>query len=212
MLCNCKKKHPSLYQPLQPSLPLMPHTHQHPLLHSMQQAILWIYAQTCSQRSTFISRAPCEKIIHSRYPATIPPWCGHYHYKLQILFSSRPSTCQSLQLLPNFLCSSSFFCLIFSQQVSTTQSFSLQQVKHFTAIDREQYAIVKNSIPRNVSFPDRNVIQLTTTSQLLNLTAPMKNRMCVYASRQERSMHMWINVGPYLDASKGRAGPTILLI
>lgn len=78
------------------------------------------------------------------------------------------------------------------------------------AIDREQCAVAATNVLRNMSFYDRNAIQLATASQLLNLTATMMDNIRVGADLRDGLMDMWINVSPYLDASPGRAGHGIL--
>lgn len=78
------------------------------------------------------------------------------------------------------------------------------------AIDREQCAVAATNVLRNMSFHDRNAIQLANASQLLNLTALMIDNMRVCANLRDGLMDMWINVSPYLDASPGRAGHPVL--
>lgn len=78
------------------------------------------------------------------------------------------------------------------------------------AIDREQCAVAATNVLRNMSFHDRNVIQLANASQLLSLTALMIDNMRVCANLRDGLMDMWINVSPYLDASPGRAGHAVL--
>lgn len=78
------------------------------------------------------------------------------------------------------------------------------------AIDREQCAVAATNVLRNMAFFDRNAIQLANASQLLNLTALMIDNMRVCANLRDGLMDMWINVSPYLDASPGRAGHSVL--
>lgn len=93
---------------------------------------------------------------------------------------------------------------------------SLQQHPHLfnladpIAIDREQCAVVAANILRNMSFHDRNAIFLANCATTLHISAIMIQTVEVAANLRDGLMDMWINVSPYLNASKGHAGATVL--
>lgn len=78
------------------------------------------------------------------------------------------------------------------------------------AIDRAQFALVATNVLRNMSFYDRNAIALSNATSLLNLTADIMENLDVGSDLQVGLMDMWINVSPYLDASEGHAGHSVL--
>lgn len=96
------------------------------------------------------------------------------------------------------------------------RSSSLQQYSNLfnladpISIDREQCAVVATNVLRNMSFYDRNAIHLANSPPILQISAHMIRTVDVPANLREGLIDMWINVSPYLDASKPLAGNVVL--
>lgn len=97
------------------------------------------------------------------------------------------------------------------------RSSSLQQYPHLfnlsdpIAIDREQCAVVAGNVLRNMSFFDRNAILLANSQPILNISAVVIDTIIVPANLRDALMDMWINVSPYLNASRGAPGHVVLI-
>ena len=96
------------------------------------------------------------------------------------------------------------------------RSSSLQQYPNLfnladpIAVDREQCAVVATNILRNMSFFDRNAILLADSAPILNISATMIGTVEIPANLRDGLVDMWINVSPYLNASKNAPGNIVL--
>jgi hypothetical protein len=78
------------------------------------------------------------------------------------------------------------------------------------ATDREQWATVAVNVLRNMSYSDRNAVHLTQDRSLLEVTAEILMTFDVASPIRISIMDMWVNIAPYLNASKDAPGGIIL--
>lgn len=96
------------------------------------------------------------------------------------------------------------------------RSSSLQQYPNIfnladpIAIDREQCAVVAVNILRNMSFFDRNAMFLSSSTPILTISALMVQTATIPANMRAGLIDMWINVSPYMNASPGNPGSSVL--
>lgn len=96
------------------------------------------------------------------------------------------------------------------------RSSSLQQYPLFfnladpVAIDRQQCATVAVNVLRNMSYFDRNSMFLASSPQILGISSIMVPNVGVAANLRDGLVDMWINVSPYMTASPGSPGHTVL--
>lgn len=77
-------------------------------------------------------------------------------------------------------------------------------------VDREQWAIVTVNVLRNMSFSDRNAMLLAVTKDVLQVSAEVMMTFQVAPTIRTGIMDMWINIAPYLNVSKDKAGAVVL--
>jgi ARID/BRIGHT DNA binding domain len=93
---------------------------------------------------------------------------------------------------------------------SLQQEGSLFNVLDTMAVDREQAAIVGVNVLRNMSFTDRNAINLVTEKSLLDLTAQVLMSFQIVPTIRMALMDVWVNISPYLNVSPDQPGAVVL--
>lgn len=78
------------------------------------------------------------------------------------------------------------------------------------ATDREHWATVAVNVLRNMSYTDRNAIHITQNRALLDMTAEILMTFKVASTIRVGVMDMWINIAPYLNASRNAPGGIVL--